>query len=165
VPPTPARTAADPTRASSADLGPALRRAWLGYQLRLDDAMADAGFAERRFPDGRVLRFCSGQTGTTISAIARELGITRQGASKVVAHLRDRNYVLVAQSATNGREKSVTLTSQGIDYLGAQKRAARAIDDQLRSELGEAGLSSLFTLLDGLDPGEHVRMRAYLQRS
>ena len=73
-------------------IGAALRRAWLGYQLRLDRAMADAGFGERRFPDGRVLRVCSGQTGSTIAAIGRELGITRQGASKVVAHLRDSGY-------------------------------------------------------------------------
>ncbi len=29
-------------------LGPALRRAWLGYQIRLDTAMADAGFGERQ---------------------------------------------------------------------------------------------------------------------
>ena len=75
--------------------------------------MADSGFGERRFPDGRVLRLCSGQSGSTISAIGRELGITRQGASKVVGDLRDRGYVAVADSLTSKREKSVTLTSQG----------------------------------------------------
>ena len=47
--------------------------------------MAEAGFGERKFPDGRVLRVCSGRAGSTISAIGRELGITRQGASKVVS--------------------------------------------------------------------------------
>ena len=71
-------------------LGPALRRAWVGYQRRLDRAMADAGFDERRFPDGRVLRLCSRPAGSTISSIGRELGITRQGAGKVVSHLHDR---------------------------------------------------------------------------
>ncbi len=89
----------------------------LAISFELDTAMADAGFGERRFPDGRVLRLCSGQAGSTISAIGRELGITRQGASKVVAHLRDRGYVAVADSATSRREKSVILTSRGIDYL------------------------------------------------
>jgi len=146
-------------------LGPALRRAWVGYQLRLDRAMADAGFGERRFPDGRVLRFCSEPTGSTISAIGRELGITRQGASKVVAHLRERGYVSVSDSATSGREKSVKLTPRGVEYLKAQRKATGAIDAQLRSELGEAGFSGLLTLLDTLDQGEQVRMRTYLQRS
>jgi len=127
--------------------------------------MADAGFGERRFPDGRVLRLCSGHTGSTISAIGRELGITRQGASKVVAHLCDRAYVIVTDSATSRREKSVILTSRGIDYLEEQRAAARAIEMELRAEVGEAGFSALFALLDALDDGESERMRTYLQRT
>jgi DNA-binding MarR family transcriptional regulator len=146
-------------------LGAALRRAWLGYQLRLDHAMAEAGFGERKFPNGRVLRVCSGEAGATISAIGRELGITRQGASKVVAHLRDRGYVAVADSTTNKREKSVMLTPRGIDYLVHQRAAARAIEDELRAELGEAALSALGALFDALDAGDGVQLRAYLRRS
>src|ERR1035438_8562781 len=67
---------------ASPGLGASLRSAWLGYQLRLDRAMAEAGFGERKFPDSRVLRVCSVDAGSTISAIGRELGVTRQGASK-----------------------------------------------------------------------------------
>jgi DNA-binding MarR family transcriptional regulator len=153
------------TRPGSDGLGPALRRAWVGYQLRLDAAMADAGFGERRFPDGQVLRLCLGETGSTISAIGRELGITRQGASKVVGRLRDRGYLSVADSATSGREKSVTLTPRGAEYLAAQRKTARGIERQLRSELGDAGFDALHTLLGALGEGERVRMRTYLQRS
>jgi DNA-binding MarR family transcriptional regulator len=153
------------TRASSVNLGPALRRAWLGYQRRLDAAMAEAGFGERAFPDGRVLRLCSPPSGSTISAIGRELGITRQGASKVVARLRAGDYVVVSDSPTSAREKSVVLTSRGIDYLRAQRTAARAIDAALVAELGEAPFAGLLVLLDALDAGENPRMRTYLQRS
>ena len=138
--------------------------AWIGYQLRLDQAMAAAGFGERRFPDGRVLRLCSNPAGSTISAIGREIGITRQGAAKVVAHLSDRGYVSVADSASSGREKSVTVTSRGIEYLEAQRSAAQSIEAELRSELGEAGFSALRTLLDTLGgQGEQIRMRDYLR--
>jgi DNA-binding MarR family transcriptional regulator len=154
---------------ASPGLGAALRRAWLGYQLRLDRAMAEAGFGERKFPDGRVLRVCSRQAGSTISAIGRELGVTRQGASKVVAHLRDRGYVTVADSTTSKRDKSVILTPRGIDYLARQRAAARTIEDELRAELGEAALSALGALLDALDEGEGegegAHLRAYLRRS
>ena len=146
-------------------LGAALRRAWLGYQLRLDRAMAEAGFGERKFPDGRVLRLCSGEAGSTISAIGRELGMSRQGASKVVAHLREHGYVAVADSRTSKREKSVVVTPRGLDYLAHQLAAARAIEDDLRAELGEAAFSALSALLDALDAGEGVRLRAYLRRS
>jgi DNA-binding MarR family transcriptional regulator len=150
---------------SPVGLGPSLRRAWIGYQLRLDTAMADAGFGDRRFPDGRVLRQCSGPSGSTISAIGRELGITRQGASKVVARLGERGYVVVADSPTSKREKSVTLTPRGIDYLRAQRAAARRIEEGLRAEVGEAAFSGLLAVVDALDPGEQDRLRTYLQRS
>jgi DNA-binding MarR family transcriptional regulator len=150
---------------ASPGLGAALRRAWLGYQLRLDGAMAEAGFGERRVPDGRVLRVCSGEAGSTISAIGRELDITRQGASKVVAHLRDRGYVAVADSMTSKREKSVVLTPRGIDYLAIQREATRAIEEELRAELGEMAFSALGALLETLDVGEGEHLRAYLRRS
>jgi DNA-binding MarR family transcriptional regulator len=151
--------------ATPGGLGAALRRAWLGYQLRLDRAMAEAGFGERGFPDGRVLRMCAGEAGSTISAIGRELGITRQGASKAVAHLCDRGYVVVADSTTSKREKSVVLTRLGVDYLAQQRTAARAIEDELRAELGDGAIAALGALLVALDTGEGVRLRAYLRRS
>ncbi len=152
------------TRPTGVNLGQALRRAWLGYQHRLDAAMADAGFGERRFPDGRVLHLCSAQGGSTVSAVGRELGITRQGASKVVGHLRDRGYVTVADSTTSKREKSVTLTRRGIDYLHARRAAASAIEVELQAALGEAEFSALLALLDGLDDSDGERMRTYLRR-
>lgn len=126
--------------------------------------MAAAGFGERRFPDGRVLRLCSRPAGSTISAIGREIGITRQGAAKVVAHLLDRDYVSVADSASSGREKSVTLTARGIAYLAAQRNASQGIEAELRAELGPAAFSALGALLDALGAqGEQVRMRDYFR--
>lgn len=51
-----------------------------------------AGFAGRRFPEGRVLLMCADPGEVTISDIGRRLAITRQGASKVIAALRERGY-------------------------------------------------------------------------
>jgi DNA-binding MarR family transcriptional regulator len=127
--------------------------------------MAEAGFGERRFPDGRVLRVCSGEAGSTISAIGREVGISRQGASKVVAELRERGYVAVADSTTSRREKSVVLTPLGVDYLAHQRAAVRAIEEELRAELGDTTFTALGSLLVALDAGDGVRLRAYLRRS
>jgi DNA-binding MarR family transcriptional regulator len=151
-------------------LGPALRRDWVGYQRRLDMAMANAGFDERRVPDGRVLRVCSDPAGSTVSNIGRELGITRQGAGKVVSHLEDRGYVFVADSPRSGREKAVTLTVLGKKYLTAQRRAVRTIERQLRADLsttrhGDEALDILYQLLDVLDEGDGIRMRTYLRNT
>jgi DNA-binding MarR family transcriptional regulator len=131
-------------------LGGALRRAWLGYQRRLDEELAAAGFDDRRFPDGRVLRICSKSAEATISQIGRELGITRQGASKVIASLRARGYVTLKASPTDGREKIVKLTARASDYLAAQRKAARAIERQWRAEVGADGFDSLYLLLETL---------------
>jgi DNA-binding MarR family transcriptional regulator len=145
-------------------LGPALRRAWVGYQRRIDDAMAKAGFADRAFPDGRVLRMCRDHPGTTVADIGRELGMTRQGAAKVVTGLRERGYVRVRPSATNGREKHVELTARATEYLAAQRRAARAIERRLRTDLGVQTYDDLFRALDLLAGADDIRMRDYLRQ-
>ena len=145
-------------------LGAALRRAWVGYQLRLDEEMAAAGFADRGFPDGRVLRICSGPAETTVSHIGRELGITRQGASKIVGGLRDRRYVTLRPSVTDGREKIVILTPRAIDYLAAQRKAAHTIERRLRMELGPEVLTTLYRLVGALGGDENLRMSDYLRQ-
>lgn len=159
-------SSADETEAQAARprLGPALRRAWVGYQRRLDQAMAAAGFDDRRFPDARVLRMCLGDPDTAISRIGRELGITRQGAGKTVASLRDRGYVSVHPSPHSGREKIVTLTPRAHHYLAAQHDAVRTIDDELHRSLGPDGFDALSRLLDILSTGDEDRLRDYLRQ-
>jgi len=131
----------------------------------MDDELAAAGFGERHIPDGRVLRICSRSAEATISQIGRELGITRQGASKIIASLRDRQYVTLTPSAEDGREKIVTLTPRAVEYLAAQRKAARAIERQLRMEIGAEAYDSLYRLLKALGGDEQPRMRDYLRKS
>jgi DNA-binding MarR family transcriptional regulator len=145
-------------------LGPALRRAWVGYHRRLDAAMAAAGFDDRGFPDGRVLRICSASADVTIAQIGRELGITRQGAAKVVAKLRDLRYLEVSDSAVSGREKVVRLTPRAGEYLAAHRKAARGIERQLREELGESAFDGLQLLLAALGGDDGPPLRDYLRR-
>jgi DNA-binding MarR family transcriptional regulator len=128
----------------------------------LDEQMTAAGYA-RTLPDGRVLRICARSTEPTISYIGRELGITRQGASKLVAGLRDRGYVTLRRSRTDGREKLVELTPLADDYLAARRRAARNIERRLRAELGADGFESLFQLLEAIGGDEQPRMSDYLR--
>jgi len=151
-------------RSEPASLGAQLRRAWVGYQRRLDTAMAAAGFDDRRLPDARILRVCAHPAEATISDIGRELGITRQGASKIVASLRDRRYVTVVDSPTSGREKIVKLTPRALDYLAARRKAVQHIDRRLRREVGDESFAALGLLVEALSGGEDLRMRDYLQQ-
>jgi DNA-binding MarR family transcriptional regulator len=147
----------------AAGLGRALARAWVGYQRRLDEHMSAAGFA-RGLPDGRVLRLCAGSAEPTISKIGRELGITRQGASKLIAGLTDRGYLTLRPSPADGREKLVELTPRAVDYLAAQRRAARSVERALRAKLGADGLERLFELLEEVGGDEQPRMSDYLRK-
>ncbi len=130
--------------------GRALRRALAGYLSRMDEELAAAGFADRHFPQGRVLRLCAGPGETTISDVGRALGITRQGASKIVAGLRARGYVTVTPSAADGREKILTLTPRAAEYMAARRAARHAIEADFRRTIGADGSSDLLRYLDVL---------------
>ena len=138
-------------------LGMALRRALAGYRRQMDDQLATAGFAGRQFPAGRVLRMCAGPGATTISDVGRGLGITRQGASKIVAALREQGYLSVTPSDDDGREKILTLTPRAIDALLAAYRAAAAIEKRVREEIGDEAMEQFFRVLDVVADGEPVQ--------
>ena len=125
--------------------------------------MASAGFGDRGFPDGRVLRLCGGASDVTISQIGRDLGITRQGASKIVAGLRDRGYVTLSSSPTDGREKIVKPTRHAVAFLAAQREAAARIEARIRDELGLGPLEALYRLLDALGAEDQPRLAEYLR--
>jgi DNA-binding MarR family transcriptional regulator len=135
-------------------LGMALRRAQAGYRRQVNEELAAAGFDQRRFPDGRVLVMCAASGETTISDIGRGLGITRQGASKIVAGLRDRGYLEVTPSAADGREKILTLTPQAVRYLRAIRSAAGVIEAKLLAGIGPDALEQFFRTLHLVADGE-----------
>jgi DNA-binding MarR family transcriptional regulator len=128
----------------------ALRRALAGYRRQIDQQLAAAGFPDRRFPQGRVLHMCADPGDTTISDVGRALGITRQGASKIVAGLRERGYVDVTPSPADGREKILTLTPRAVAFLAAQRDAQRSIEARLREDIGDEGIAQLLRYLDAV---------------
>lgn len=138
-------------------LGSALRHALAGYRRRMDQELSAAGFPERRFPEGRVLRMCADSASTTISDVGRALKITRQGASKIVAGLRQRGFIEVTPSAVDGREKILTLTPRAAAYLAALRDARDAIEARLRDEIGAGDIDQLIrclALVAGEDDGQ-----------
>ena len=148
-----------------ANLGVALRQAWVGYRRRLDEELARAGFGDRGFPDGRVLHICARQADVTISSVGRELGMTRQGASKLVASLRARGYVTLHASPDDAREKRVALTARARELLRVQREAAQRIERAVTADLGPAGVDALRQLLGHLGGDDQPRMSDYIAES
>jgi DNA-binding MarR family transcriptional regulator len=145
---------ADAPSSGQSPLGMALQRALAGYRRQMDEQLAAAGFAGRQFPAGRVLRMCAGPGATTISDVGRGLGITRQGASKIVAALREQGYLSVTPSTDDGREKILTLTPRAVDALLASYRAAGAIEKRVRAQIGDDAMEQFFRVLDVIADGE-----------
>ena len=79
-----------------------------------------------------MLRMCM-DSGASISQIGRELGITRQGAGKLVANLVNRGYVTSSISTASGRENVVLVTTRDVTtsphYAGPVGRSTRSCDD------------------------------------
>jgi len=128
-------------------LGHALRTAWLSYVHRLDTDMHAAGFGERRYPMIYMFGLYSQPGEMTISEMGRRFAISRQAASKIVAELRDRGYVAVTPSTTDRREKVVALTSRAIEYVTTRRRAASALDAEIRAQLTDTSHDQLHSLL------------------
>ncbi len=82
-----------------------------------------------------------------------------------MGQLCERGYVVVEDSTTSRRDKSVILTDLGANYLQEHRSAARAIEEELRAQLGESAFSALMTLVDTLDQGEQPSLQTYLRRS
>lgn len=123
----------------------------------IDQKLAAAGFDDRRFPDGLILRLCRDGREVTISQIGRELSMTRQGASKLVAGLTERGYVTVDKSPTDAREKIVHPTPRARAYLRAATAARRELDAEVRANLGDDAIEALHALiahLAGTEPSD-----------
>lgn len=143
-----ASSAPDALPRGQAALARALRGALTGYWRLVGAELAAAGFADRRFPEGRVLVQCAAPGDTTISDVGRRLGITRQGAGKIVTRLREDGYLNVSASATDGREKVLSLTPRAEQFLAALAQASRTAQAKLREQIGADGLEQLFRTLD-----------------
>ena len=77
--------------------------------------------------------------------------------------LSERGYVTVCVSASDGRQKIVTLTPRANEYLAAQRSAARRIERRVRAELGTDAFEAIQQLVAVLSPDEDVRMRDYIR--
>ncbi len=128
-------------------LGRALRIAWSSYMQRLDTHMQSEGFDKQRFAMLYMYAVYAEPDPMTISELGRRFAVSRQAASVNVGILRRDGYVTVGSSATDNREKVVRLTPRAVDYVTERLRAAAALDDQIRSGLGDTGLNQLLEAL------------------
>ena len=94
--------------------------------------------------------------GTSISALARRAGVTRQAASQQIAALERAGYIERRASATDGRAAIIVQTRRGRALLEDALDIVENLEAAYAEHLGQARLAdlkkTLLSLLDRIDP-------------
>ncbi len=78
----------------------------------------------------------------TASAMAPQLGMTKQGAARVISHLLDEGYVEYAGSDRDARSKPVVLTARGEEAVALSVRVQRGIEADWAGVVGAGQMAA-----------------------
>jgi len=118
----------------------------LALRLLIDEMhqrLEVAGYGDLRPAHGYVLNAAAPRGGTTASALAGTLGMTKQGAGKVITELVDLGYLVRGAGSADGRARPVTLKPRGRAALRSASKIQRQLEEEwavLASPRDMAGL-------------------------
>lgn len=104
--------------------------------------IADAGHPELRPAHGYVFQHLMGGP-VRVSELGEKLGMTAQGASKLVIELERLGYVERRGDPGDGRNRYVALTAKGEAGIEAGRAARAAVTAELRAVLGESAADQM----------------------
>jgi DNA-binding MarR family transcriptional regulator len=111
----------------------------------LNAELARSGFDDVRPAHGYALNAVG--DGTTTSQLARRLGMTKQGAAKLVETLEREGYLDRSEHGADARASLLTLTSRGRALL----RAAEEIQGRIEARWDAPGLRDALERISGGD--------------
>lgn len=130
--------------------------------------MADcvaAGCTDLRANDGYVFQHLLAGP-RRVSELAPLLGVTQQGASKIVADMERRGYVTREVDAADARARTVTLTDRALLAVRTARASRERVADELEAAMGETrwarfrhGLDLAVDALGGIEALEGRRLR------
>lgn len=109
---------------------------------RLHEELAAAGHPGLRPAFGYAL-VAVGEAGTTASRLATEMGMTKQGAAKLVATLRGLGYLDRQAHDADRRAQLLTLTPHGTDLLRRSEEIQARIESEWSEVLGQRDARAL----------------------
>jgi DNA-binding MarR family transcriptional regulator len=121
---------------------------------QLHDELAKAGFPELRPTHGYALNAVA-RGETTASELAAGLGITKQGAAKVLALLLEAGYVEQGVDPHDGRNRPVHLTRRGRAAVKASVRIQDAMQRRWEQHVSTADVNILVTTLEKIVRAEN----------
>lgn len=133
----------------SLDLGIVLTLALAAFKDRLHAHLADAGYADLGPSYGFVFRSL-GERPLSLAELAAQLGITPQGALKIVAEMIERDYVERGDDAGDKRVRRLSLTPRGRAALREARKFHARAERELVDHLGARALKTTRTVLSTL---------------
>jgi DNA-binding MarR family transcriptional regulator len=147
------RSVPEPTPSANAwsteDLGVLLTMALAAFKDRLHAHLTTAGFDDLGPSFGFVFRSLAEQP-LSLTELAALLGISSQGALKIVVEMSERGYVERRDDSSDQRVRRVALTRRGRSALREARRFHTAAERQLVELLGPRQVASARTVLGAL---------------
>jgi DNA-binding MarR family transcriptional regulator len=125
------------------DFGLLLAQALNGYVEHLHRELGKRGFTDLRPTFGLLLRSLHAQP-RTLTELARELGVSKQAAAKVVGEVERRELVEREPSPVDGRATVLRLSARGEALVAAAIEIGNAVERGLPDDAGlRTGLEQL----------------------
>lgn len=141
-----------------------LREVLLTYRGLLRQMSAETGLSGAQFEVLRELSLADGHS--TVSALARELGVDPAAISRLIASLQRLGLVSRARDDSDGRRQPVLLTQEGRDLMTAFHAEAHERESTLTAGLDtqslETAMQVLRALRDNLEAVPRGRRRSGL---
>lgn len=131
------------------DFGLLLAQALNRYVAHLHRRLGAEGFADLRPTFGLPLRALRARP-RSLTELARELGVTKQAAAKVVGELEQRRLVRREPSPADGRATLLRLSRRGQALVAAAIEIGDAVERDLAAELGADAAAGLRAGLERL---------------
>ncbi|MEV0651234.1 MarR family winged helix-turn-helix transcriptional regulator [Phytomonospora sp. NPDC050363] len=128
---------------ASGDIPGLMGLAFRSVMDTVHEKLAEQGFGDVRPAHGYVFQLLSNTHGSTAVEIAAHLGITKQGATQLLAELEDRGYVRRGPHPTDRRARIVTLTERGWACVAAVVAEWRAIEEGWAALVGRENLDAM----------------------
>ena len=120
-----------------------------GATAAVTTRMDDAGFADLRPAHGYVFQHLV-EGPMRVTELARNLGMTAQGASKSVIELERMGYVLRQSDPGDQRNRPVALTERGWEAIEAARAARAIVNAELFAAVGSGAAENLLSILQRL---------------
>lgn len=138
--------------AGTSDFGILLNVAFGTFKAQLHARLAQAGFDDLGSSFGYVFRMLQAQP-QSLSQVASGLGITSQGALKVINDMVAKGYVERHEEPGDGRVKRLALTPRALAAMAEAQRFHQQFEQDLAAKFGQAPMASMRLILEAMYAG------------